>query len=183
MPEVGRIASVMSFGLGITLPDGRTGYVHMSDMPDWPHDETVRRERFPIGSAVAVDVVSTEGRWPGLRLAEAGGTSTVEPERTVPLDTHSEAHPAEPPHARSPEDPPLPEGDPDPFAETPLDPGERAEMLERLAKHMRPLVAEADEETRSTLREAWNDLRRQSTVEAFHAKAERLLAALDDVNT
>ena len=181
MGEVGRIASVMSFGLGIILPNGQTGYVHMTEIADWPDDEAARRERFPVGSLLEVEVVSTEGRWPRLRLANQGMDGNAAQKQALPSGTDPRESSLAAADAHSAEDPTLPEGDPDPFAETPLDQGERAEMLERLAEHMRPRLAEVDDGTRKALREAWNELRRQSTVEAFRAQAERLLAALDDV--
>lgn len=71
--------------------------------------------------------------------------------------------------------------DPDPFAETPLDPAERREMLEKLAAHMKPLVQPAPEDSRAHLRAIWDELREQETVESFKAQAEVLLAALQEL--
>ena len=71
--------------------------------------------------------------------------------------------------------------DPDPFAETPLDVDERQAMLTKLAEHMRPRLQSATDQERELLRQKWEQLRDQSTVEAFKAAAEDLLAALDKV--
>ena len=71
--------------------------------------------------------------------------------------------------------------DPDPFAETPLDVDERQAMLTKLAEHMRPRLQSATDQERELLRQKWEQLRDQPTVEAFQAAAEDLLAALETV--
>ena len=71
--------------------------------------------------------------------------------------------------------------DPDPFAETPLGADERQAMLAKLAEHMRPRLQSATDQEKELLRQKWEQLRDQSTVEAFQAAAEDLLAALDKV--
>ncbi len=69
--------------------------------------------------------------------------------------------------------------DPDPFAETPLAPDDRAAMLEQLSDHMRPRVRTLGDDRRGELKTHWDELRDQDTVESFTTKAEELLAALD----
>ncbi len=69
--------------------------------------------------------------------------------------------------------------DPDPIAETPLAPDDRAAMLEKLSEHMRPRIRTLSDDRRNELKCRWDDLRDQDTVESFTTKAEELLAALD----
>ncbi len=76
----------------------------------------------------------------------------------------------------SPHDP----ADPDPFAETPLSDSERSEMLQKLTDYMRPRVADLDDQARDGIRALWDELRDQTTVESFEARAEALLDALEE---
>jgi len=70
--------------------------------------------------------------------------------------------------------------DPDPFAETPLDPDDRRVMLAKLAEHMRPRLSSATNEEKELLRQQWDQLRDQPTVESFRTCADGLLIALDE---
>ena len=69
--------------------------------------------------------------------------------------------------------------DPDPFAETPLSPTERQEMLGKLAEHIRPRVQALSDARSSRIRVLWEDLRGAETVESFQSAAGALLDALD----
>ena len=70
--------------------------------------------------------------------------------------------------------------DPDPLSEVPLDAGERAELLEKLADHARPLIAQLSEEQRGAAQELWERLRTQTTVASFEREAAAFLDALED---
>lgn len=178
MAERGVIKNVMSFGLEVVLPDGRTGYVHMADVADWPDDPNQRDGRFTVGEWITVEVTSTEGVALGLRpvAIESLSPGPADPALSDVV-THNRIPEGSPPTDE------LPADDPDPFSETPLDPVERRSMLEKLAEHMRPIVAEATAAQRGDLESAWTELRRQTTIEGFRACAERLLTALDRLDT
>ena len=171
----------MSLGLRLELPDGRTGYVHMTEVAHWPEDAGERQRRFPVGSSMSVEVTSDKGRWLGLRPAGEGAAKTPIPGGPAadgPGETPS-PDPSDPDPFEVLDGSELPADDPDPFSSTALDPAERKAMLEKISDYLRPHVAAADDVRRSQLRNIWNELRRQQTVEDFRREAERLLAAIE----
>lgn len=177
MAERGLIKNVMSFGLEVVLPDGRTGYVHMTDIEQWPEDPNERAGRFHAGEWITVEVTSTDGVALGLRPVGIESLGAGSAEAAGPGSPATEASG----DGGTIEDD-LPADDPDPFSETALDPTERRSMLEKLAEHMRPLLADASTSQREELEGLWTELRRQTTIEGFRGCAERLLSALEQLS-
>ena len=182
MPYEATIKDVMSFALRLELPDGRTGYVHMTEVAHWPEDAWERQRRFPVGSSMSVEITDHRGMELGLRPAGEGAAKPP-----IPGGPAAELGPFETP-SPDPSDPDpfevfdggeLPADDPDPFSSTARDPAERKAMLEKLSDYLRPHIAAADDARRSQLRKKWNELRRQQTVEDFRREAEHLLAAIE----
>jgi len=181
MPVEATITDVMSFALRLELPDGRTGYVHMSEVARWPEDASERQRRYPVGASMSVEITSDKGAELGLRPAGEDAAKPPIPGGPA-VDGPGEAPSPDP----SDPDPfevfgggEFPADDPDPFSSTALDPAERKAMLEKLSDYLRPHIAAADDAQRSQLRAMWNELRRQQTVEDFRREAEHLLAAIE----
>jgi len=181
VPVDATIKDVMSFALRLELPDGRTGYVHMTEVAHWPEDAGERQRRYPVGSSMSVEITSDKGAELGLRPAGEGVAQPPIPGRPTaegPGETPS-PDPSDPDPFKAPDTGEFPADDPDPFQSTALDPAERKAMLEKLSDYLRPYVAAADDARESQLRTMWNELRRQRTVEGFRREAEHLLAAIE----
>ena len=182
MAERGVIKNVTSFCLEITMPDGNAGYVHMTDVVDWPNDRKQRDRRFQVGDSLLVEVVRNDGVALGLRpvVVDPPPARSLEDKPSAPDLVAAVSEPLADP---SPAEEDLPADDPDPFRESPLDPAERRAMLEKLAEHMRPSIEAAGGAERTELRALWNDLRRQTTINGFRDRAEQLLTTLDASET